>query len=255
MHKTKLKDNLNLARPLKRPKLHSSRLLYTLADLSLADTASSRVAFAEKLALWVDFTHAIKLSALLNIPADQARTPPASTHMTGQRLAQVRISLEQMIRNGCTPKVFKAQVELHSPALEVTSAPPTDHEPYRRYYLSLQRDMETTVRALRLQVRETLSKASPTLKKLALLDATFDSVLIERESKLLTKLPALLEQQFAADRAHHTTEPPDDWLKPGHWLHRFSQAFETMLLAELDLRLQAITGLVEALQHETHEHP
>ena len=254
MSKQKLRDNLNQARTLKRPKLHSSRLLHVLADLSLADTAGSSVAFAEKLALWVDFTHAIKLSGLLNTHAAAAAIAPKRSSGGSESLVQtlnkVRNSLENLITQGCSPKVFKAQVELHSPSLELSDAPPTTYEPYRRYYMSLQRDMETSVHALHLRVREALVKASPNLKKLVALDTTFEGILAEREGKWLAKMPVMLEKQFGTLLAQNTSTETNDWLKPGHWLHQFSQNFQTLLLAELDLRLQSTLGLVEAYQGE-----
>lgn len=254
MSKQKLRDNLNQARTLKRPKLHSSRLLNVLADLSLADTAGSSVAFAEKLALWVDFTHAIQLSGLLNINLPNANVAAKRSLAAAESLLQllddVRNNLENLIVQGCTPKVFKAQVELHSPALELGDAPPSNYEPYRRYYVSLQRDMEAAVHALHLRVREAVGKASPNLKKLVALDTTFEGILAEREGKWLAKMPLMLEKRFGELRAANTSGEASEWLNPGHWLHQFSQNFQTLLLAELDLRLQSSLGLVEAYQSE-----
>jgi hypothetical protein len=141
------------------------------------------------------------------------------------------------------------------------------YEPYRRYYLSHQHDMEDSVGPLRARVREVLLRATPALKQLATLDAALDGILCERESRLLSTLPMLLQRRFAhLHKAHQQQLPPaetpaDDtavpdasarWLQAGGWLARFRQEMQTVLLAELDVRLQPTLGLLEALHHTTH---
>jgi hypothetical protein len=51
---------------------------------------------------------------------------------------------------------------------------------------------------------------------------------------------------------------PALWLQAGSWLGRFGNELQTMLLAELDLRLQPTLGLVEAFtrfNQEISKHP
>jgi hypothetical protein len=51
---------------------------------------------------------------------------------------------------------------------------------------------------------------------------------------------------------------PDDparWRQPGGWLHRFDKELEAALLAELEVRLQPVTGLMEALRNEGEQSP
>jgi hypothetical protein len=50
--------------------------------------------------------------------------------------------------------------------------------------------------------------------------------------------------------ATQQTDQPALWLQAGGWLAHFCQELHTVLLAELDLRLQPTLGLVEALQNE-----
>jgi hypothetical protein len=93
---------------------------------------------------------------------------------------------------------------------------------------------------------------------LAALDSAFDAILGERESKLLALIPLLMEQRFGhLFQAHqqqlaHTQQAdhPALWLKPGGWLARYLEELQTVLLAELDLRLQPTLGLIEALQDQ-----
>lgn len=57
-------------------------------------------------------------------------------------------------------------------------------------------------------------------------------------------------------RAAGTGASPDDparWMQPGGWLVRFCAEMQRVLLAELDLRLMPVAGLVAALDKESTE--
>ena len=88
------------------------------------------------------------------------------------------------------------------------------------------------------------------MAQLAALDAVMDQLFSGREQRLLSQLPAFLKTRFAALRQQAAQpdipDAPDDL----RWLHHFAAEFEQILLAELDLRLQPVTGLIEALAHE-----
>ena len=110
-----------------------------------------------------------------------------------------------------------------------------------------QRRMEMSVDALREHVRQQLAQSTPPMAQLAALDAVMDQLFGGREQRLLSQLPAFLKARFAALRQEATrSDTPDDL----RWLHSFATEFEQTLLAELDLRLQPVTGLIEALAHE-----
>ena len=123
--------------------------------------------------------------------------------------------------------------------------------------------MELKLQPLRTHVRGVLGKASPALRKLVELDAALDGILGERESKLLAIVPVLLEKRFRQLHDAHRqklmatqqADSPDHWMQAGGWLADFCQEMQTVLLAELDVRLQPSLGLMEAFNHElTHIH-
>jgi hypothetical protein len=154
-----------------------------------------------------------------------AHAAPAEGPGHGQTFAGVRAELEAAIR--------KAGAAL---------APTTDYEPYRRHYVAQQREMELRVGPLRAQLRAELALGAPNQRQLAALDAAFDDTLAEREARLLASVPLLLSKRFAhLRRVHEAPASPA-------WLATFSHEVQTVLLAELDLRLQPALGLLEALQ-------
>ena len=106
--------------------------------------------------------------------------------------------------------------------------------------------MELSVEALRGHVRQALAQATPELAQLAALDAAMEPLLAGREQRLLGSLPAFLKARFVALRqqAADLSDPAPDNLR---WLQTFANEFEQTLLAELDLRLQPVIGLIESI--------
>jgi hypothetical protein len=248
-----------MTRVLPRTNFHSSKLIRCLADLDIVNAALPGNIFAEKLGLWVHFTDAIILSAL---HADTIASPPRM-HSDAQAAARadinvefdrIRLSLVNSIAKSCSPNSGKTPIELPVP-MDITAA----YAPYRRLYDAHQRDMELRIHPLRVNVREALAKASPALRKLAGLDAAFAAILRDRESKLLATVPGLLKKRFEQlFKTHQQTlvdarqaDNPACRSQAGPWLARFCNELQTLLLAELEFRLQPTVGLIEAFNHET----
>ncbi len=254
-----------------RTNFHNSRLIRTLADLAVVETAAPGAVFAEKLALWVDFADAIKLCAVhnagvaspkrsesaVNVAAGEA-TDDAIREAIVKEFARTRANLEASIAKSCAPNAGRTPIQMPTqqpaplPGMPLADAAP--YEPYRRFQMAHQRDMALNVRPLRGKVRAAMAQASPALRQLAELDAVLDGILMEREKKLLATVPTLLEKRFRHLRNTHEqslvesqqADEPDAWMKPGGWLARFCHELQTVLLAELDLRLQPTAGLIEA---------
>ena len=250
-----------MTRALTRTPLHSSRLMRVLADLALMDAAEAGTAFAEKLGQWMNLGHAITLHGALNTSPSPVKTPaPTGLRAAlGAELARVRESLESAITSVPNPKGARGRGGMPAPDLLLPIEMPSAFEPYRRFYLAQQRDMELATGPLRAKARDALARTSPALKTLATLDGALDNILNDRESKLLANVPGLLEKRLTQLLKAHQhrlessglTDNPAYWMHAGGWLARFRTDLQTVLLAELDLRLQPTVGLIEALNHET----
>jgi hypothetical protein len=252
-----------MARALTRTNFNSSRLIRLLADLTVLDTAGSGTAFAEKLGLWVGFADAINLRAAHDVgPEKLSCIPNGQSRVAHDALAgeftRVRANLVQSIANSDSANGAGTRTALPSPKAWDYYDDAIVYEPYRRYHLAHQRDLERQARSLRTKMRGVLANASPALKQLAELDAAFDGILSERESKLLASLPSLLEKRFKqllkahqlAQVGNQAADTPDLWMNPGGWLARFCCELQAVLVAELDVRLQPAQGLLEALNSE-----
>ena len=262
-----------MARVLPRISFNSSTFVRLLSELAEADVEVSRQPFAERLGLWLDWTAAIPLAAALHASAsapamasDTASTqtaPSAAGTAAANAMARVRVELAQAI---ATDAVLTARAPADAPggrqsmpAAGVTTDHDSDFLPYRRCYQTHQRLMQARIAALRAQVRETLAGQSATLGTLAALDGVLDQALAARERSLLATVPSLLEARFVRlQRAHLAALarlPGSDCPAPGPaqpaqrdaWLALACGEIQTVLVAEMDIRLQPVVGLVDAL--------
>ena len=234
---------------------NSSRLVRFLAELSIVDAAESKQAFAERLGQWLDFADAITLHAAHgSASAVTERTGGAASTALVDEFAAARAAWASSIAASCSPQAAKWPTS--STAADLDSA--AVYEPYRRFYSAQQGEMEVAIRPWRNKARRALALAGGKLGQLAALDGALDKILSARERQLLATVPVLLEKRFTLRTSAHRQRlaaagQPDDparWGAPGGWLADFGKEFETVLLAELDLRLQPTVGLIEALSNE-----
>lgn len=251
-----------MTRALTRTNFHSSHLMRTLCDLAVIETDGPGIAFGEKLGLWIDFADAIALTRVLN--AGQKDLPTSHPATEGSPVqdafTKARAGLEAAVTKSSAPNTGRTRAELSLPKLDLPLDDPKAYTPFRRYHQAHQRDMENNVRSVRAKVRDGVAARSPRLRQMVALDAAFEGILGEREARLLSTIPSLMEKRFNQLRkAHLQTQPTDDapdlWMKPGAWMARFCAELQTVLLAELDLRLQPAVGLLEALHNEKTLHP
>jgi hypothetical protein len=249
---------------LHRTNFNRSRLIRILSDLSIDAVAEAPQALADRLGQWLHVTDAITLFAALNPSARcsvESRSSAAGCGVVALReeLARVRAALAVSIAAGDVFKVgSQTRIQLTLPTADTAVGMAVDFAPYRRHYLACQRDMAASIGSLRAKAREALSNCQPALRQLAELDAALDQALKGRERDLLATVPMQLEKRFhrlfAGHRQTtveaHATDDPNAWLQPGGWLATFGKDMQDVLLAELDVRLQPVTGLIDAYSNE-----
>jgi hypothetical protein len=149
------------------------------------------------------------------------------------------LRLRAALAHGISLEVKKAAGAARPPAssLEPSLGVAQDFSTYRRAYVAQQRQMESAIAALRSELRGVLSGRSAGLAQLAALDSALEAALRAKERHLLATVPDVLQKHFEGLRQ----------AQPGQWLDRYAADMQSVLLAELDLRLQPIDGLLEAL--------
>lgn len=234
--------------------------------------------FAERLSLWLNAFDAINLQAAHRTIASTAAT--SVTSLAGkiprpgalaEDLRRVRATLAKAIAQdpaGIAPAA--SPIRLPTPpgasaalveAIRAASPEADSYAPWQQRHLELQRRMEQLITPLRDHVRQAVAQGSARLRQLATLDAAMEQVLARREQALLPGVAELLQRRFEQLRAAHRQAvadagEPDDaacWRQPGGWLDTFAKEWRQALLAELDLRLEPVAGLVDALESAAPE--
>jgi hypothetical protein len=196
---------------------------------------------AERLGQWLDLNEAIQLHAAQSAISAAG----ASAHRRALRVqpshlhASLRIELDRL-RSTLTRSITTRSTYQHDPGdLD------TEFALFHQRLGDLQRLMEISVDALREHVRQQLAQSTPEMAQLAATDAVMDGLFGLREERLLATVPTFLKARFVAMRQQAAAAEPSDDMQ---WLNRFAAEFEQILLAELDLRLQPVMGLIESLE-------
>ena len=218
-----------------RRNFSSSKLVRLLGEWAPVDAHASGMDFAERLSLWLNAFDAIGLQAAhQSIKAIKTAVP---TNTSDARSTRPQ-ALEEDVQRVRTALVNA--IERNSLAIDKLPQADASYSPYRQRHLELQRRMEQMIAPLRDHVRQTLCRISPKLRKLAALDAVLEQLLAPRAQLLLPEAASLMERRF-----EHLAQSDD-----AGWLETFGKDWRLALLAELDLRLEPITGLIEALNNE-----
>ncbi len=248
-----------MTHPQPRTRFNSPRLIRMLSALGGpecgADAAES-VSFAERLSRWIALTDAIGLSRALAsavrepAPAAGAQDMAAALRGLQAQRSRLRESLTAVeIGNGALPR---GRVRLPAAPAGASGIEGVDFTPYRHFYLAQQRDLEANVGLLRAAARDALAGVPSAARTLREIDGALQAALAERERSLLAGIPRLLERRFEALRAAAAASPAANdaatWMRPGGWLATFRGELLAVLEAELELRLQPVSGLMETLE-------
>jgi hypothetical protein len=231
--------------PLRQPGVARSRLLQLTASAAGIKTDDASLpCVAERLGRLFGLGDTMSLDSAL---AFRGGTPAGVT----------RAAVEQLARELATTR--RALVErIQRYGHETEADDPAAFEPYLNAWLTLQRKVAASSRQLRDKVRKAMKDQSPTLARLAELDAVFDHTMAGYTSQCFSRISTVLEQRFQtlktppeqlSEHALHTGNPPTDWR------HRYCEEAQTLLLAELDVRLEPVLGLLEACHNEASDSP
>lgn len=231
----------------RRTGLSGPTLIRLLTRLTDADLSASQQPLSDHLSQWLGWTDAIALSAALNnCPPAIAPEGDASGDAEARECERVRIALAAAIASDTAATAAKRLMPWQTPAKAAAlQADDADYSAFRQRYLSLQHTMETRIGHLRSRLRGRVAAKTPTMTRLALVDAIMDRALLPRERTLLGAIPNLLQGHFdrlrLAEQAALATAPDA-------WLETFRKDMRSVLLAELDVRLQPVHGLLAALR-------
>ena len=235
-----VKPRLSKAPPHARPQpsshlgtsLNSSPLLRLLAGLGVAEVAPPALSLAERWSPWLAWTDAITLSAVLGGGAAAGPGQAAGVAAAINAVKRLRQELTQAIHSDSGPLAEAPGQTGPASAGAAVALYETGLASLRRRYQAQQRAMDERIAPVRAQLRATLTGRGGNLARLAALDAVLDQALAARQRRLLATVPGWLDKHF---KRAPTALPA----AAAEW--------QRMLLAELDLRLQPVEAMIEAL--------
>lgn len=208
---------------------------------------------AARLGQWIDWRHAVALSAALDAQTSPVAIEERPALGFEDECARVRSVLVKAIEGD---RAFAlAASSAGAPAAAGATGPEAlpDYAFFRQRYVALQQVMEAEASHLRGRVRGMAARHAPSLQQLAAMDAVMERALGRQERTLLSALPELLGKHF--ERLRHAAQGADalsTGLSSTAWLDLFLKDMQRLLLTELDIRLQPAEGLAAALRNTPH---
>ncbi|WP_323751486.1 DUF3348 family protein [Marinobacter sp.] len=217
-----------------------ARLLQLLATGEPSSKPEKLPCFAERLSRLFGLGDTMSLDAAT---AFRRRQPGMNQGPVFEQLTKELINTRRALRR----KISRYGEEVE-PGDDLTS------EPYLNAWLVHQRKVAASSRQLRDKVRKAMKEHDQDLARLAELDSVFDHTMASYTGQCFSHVSKVLEQRFqtlqtSSDSSHETGFTPDDWL------HRYCEDAQNLLLAELDVRLEPVLGLLEACHNEVNDSP
>lgn len=227
-----------------RAPAHGHALIRLIARISGADAPAPSQSLSDRLGQWIDWRHAVALSAALD--ARPAAPADAAIGDDGE-CERVRMALVAAIEGD---RAFSS-AGVAPGAADDAEAALAEAAFYRQRYLTLQQVMEGEIGRLRGRLRHRLARQGGAPGRLAGIDAVMEQAVGVHERSLLAPLPEQVAGHFARSRqaAGVDAAAEDSRIDArATWLDRFRDDMKRLLLAELDIRLQPCLGLLAALR-------
>lgn len=246
--------------------LGHSELIRKVQSLMDKELPQNQMRFSEKLTQNMDFNGSLKLSELngqLRILEKRSVGQKDISHKNFEKGAPGELKAASLsaafnrVQQSLLLNIqqsFDASVE--QPRFPLPSVKRNGKEielsGYQSFYLAQQSEMSAKIQGLRTYSRETLNAISPNMAKLALIDKTLEETIgLPLRSGFLAVSSVLKK---------HTLKLENKWLESdestsdhNNFLHGLHSDLQQLLLAELELRLQPVQGLLDALNHEVKE--
>jgi hypothetical protein len=247
---------------------HGTRLSRLLSELAVTDVQLAHSHFSERLGRLIDFGDSMRLSSVHADLRQLAFEPgPAAAAALRDEVGEVRLSLVRFVVEGFNLGAGAERVRLPAPSNGLSLEALSTFEPYHRFYAAHQREFEVKIQSLQRRVRDGVTGVSAELARLAKLDEAVRDMLSMQVRKYLAVIPVLLGKRFEFLYREHLSMQDDSaqqavsvrtddevfkaWTQPNAWLDRFFGEMRGLLLAELELRLLPVMGLVEAAYIKT----
>lgn len=227
--------------------LQGTHLVRILSELAAADVMPSHRQFVARLGRYVSIHDSITLSGVLVAPvAADFQPEPVSAAEVSELFRRARRDLVVAIVQGFAPGAripVPVMPEVNLSDLQAA------YEPWQRFYAAHQRELDAGVQRLQAQVRDRVGWMSAELARLVALDRVMGGILAAPARQLMGVTPRLLQRRFELLYGEAQADGGD----PVGWHEAFCRELQGVLLAEVEVRLLPIVGLIEAAETEAAE--
>lgn len=216
-----------------------------LASMGLSDAELSNDNFAERMSRLIGLSDSINIAqAHRNVSFQPGLAGSELLHNLTQDFDALRSGIEDLIDRSFGPPENAGRLKL--PLLKWQDGVP-EFEPYQRFYMALQREMDYRILPHWSNMREAVAGVSPEMAQLAAIDTALGESLVPHAKELLGVVPRLLRKRF--QQLHEAAvEEPEAGDVP-QWLKSFQKDMQELLFAELEVRLLPLVGLLEAVEY------
>jgi len=236
--------------------LNNSRLIRFLSEISISKIEVTNKHFAEKLGRLIDLSDSVTLSeSLRGLPRLRFESGNTQISDIQEDFLLQRSAIVTSIASSFLASPGKVRFKLPRPKVTASIGEATDFAVYQRFYAVHQSEMASKIQILRIDLRQSVAGVSAELAQLAEVDKALGNCLSVHTRNFFAVVPKLLKVRFDYLYDEHKNsakvdEPVENWLQPAAWLDKFYSEMQQFLLAELEVRLQPLLGLVEALNEE-----
>lgn len=241
-----------------RASFGASKLIRYLSDLVNTDYHVAHVHFSERVGRLIDFSGSIALSeAHLRPPRQTDNANPAAQAGSSERFLRGRAAIvKNIIRCFVVPNRQGDGLDIARSPVEESTEKAQDFPPYHAFYVTQQLEMRARVNHLHGELRQLAFQGAAPLAALAALDQALGEAIATRTRQFYAVIPQLLAKRF--EQIQQASQAPAgeavSWSAAGGGFDQFCREMQTVLLAELEIRLQPVLGLTEAMNDAQKEH-
>lgn len=231
--------------PPRKSALSGTVLVRFLTSLGLSDAELSNDNFAERMSRLIGLSDSINIAqAHRNVSFEAGQSGGELQQMLKQDFDAVRQGIEEVIDRSFGDPEKAGRLKM--PALKVEDGAP-EYEPYQRFYMAQQREMDYRILPLWSNMREAVAGASPEMAQLAAIDTALGESLVPHAKELFGVVPRLLKKRF--EQLHDASGEETVSGEVPQWLKTFRTDMQELLFAELEVRLLPVIGLLEAVEY------
>ncbi|MEM8497922.1 MAG: DUF3348 family protein [Pseudomonadota bacterium] len=222
-----------------------SQMIRFLDELHIADEPVSPERFSRRLAELIDLTHSVKIS-IAHTAMSRMKFEAFDNSFDAARNEVMRVHGDtvDIIVKAFTDHTESTRLKAPKPERLNNANQKAAIKPFLSFYVYYQRMLDSKLNNLRQYIRNSASGLSIKLAQLAKLDEVLADTLAAHERKSFAQVPAMLEHRFIEQLQRTQAAQLEE-------LHgSFCRDLQALLLAELEVRMLPVIGLIESIEAE-----